>query len=407
MSSQKSMVDHIGYVFGNGIESFEPPDVLPTESNAIRLYMYTFDKICAQKPQGKYQKKEASKQAIKEVTNALIAIWNSLDLPTSSEMTVYSKIKRLIDRTEKIKKRSPRDRNRDDIIQKELEKFEKVCDLTKGEKKSPLKIAKPKSDHFKIDEGLIRSNRKRKAPTRDPDFVHPDQKNDLKNVDIGDDSDVDDGLKNVDFSNSDDDRTYKPYSDDEDGSKESKKAKPDPICELCNNFRLPSACSKKKDLWKRHLFYDHFKQKFEKDHGYRFIRDTKIPYHTPYNCPFEGCNSKSTQRQLWLRRRAIKIHFAFSHGIVQNYYQEALIEREKENYKLLHSDITEPSFEDSYMKFLHEKENHDESKDNMVSIEIFNFNENILYLSLAFFKILGQENSRRNSRERNKLRKRK
>ena len=92
---------------------------------------------------------------------------------------------------------------------------------------------------------------------------------------------------------------------------------------------------------------------------------------------------------------------------MEKYYQEALIEREKENYKLLHSDIPEPSFEDSYMKFLHEKETPDESKDNMVSIEIFNFNENILYLSLAFFKILGQENSRRNSRERNKLRKRK
>ena len=388
MSGQKSMVDHIGYVFGNGIESFEPPDVLPTESNVIRLYMYTFDKIYAQKPQGVYHKKEASKQAIKEVTNALIAIWNSLDLPTSSEMTVYSKIKRLIERTEKIKKRSPRDRNRDDIIQKELEKFEKVCDITKGEKKSPLKIAKPESDHFKIDEGLIRSNRKRKAPTRDPDFVHPNKissKIRWKIVDIGDDSDVDDGLKNVDFSNSDDDRTYKPYSDDEDGSKESKKAKPDPICELCNNFRLPSACSKKKDLWKRHLFYDHFKQKFEKDHGYRFIRDTKIPYHTPYNCPFEGCNSKSTQRQLWLRRRAIKFHFAFSHGIVEKYYQEALIEREKENYKLLHSDIPEPSFEESYMKFLHEKETPDESKDNKVSIEIFNLNENIVFIISHFF----------------------
>ena len=244
MSSQKSMVDHIGYVFGNGIESFEPPDVLPTESNVIRLYMYTFDKIYAQKPQGVYHKKEASKQAIKEVTNALIAIWNSLDLPTSSEKTVYSKIKRLIERTEKIKKRSPRDRNRDDIIQKELEKFEKVCDITKGEKKSPLKIAKPESDHFKIDEGLIRSNRKRKAPTRDPDFVHPNKissKIRWKIVDIGDDSDVDDGLKNVDFSNSDDDRTYKPYSDDEDGGVESRKEKPDPICELCNDFKLPTA----------------------------------------------------------------------------------------------------------------------------------------------------------------------
>ena len=244
MSGQKSMVDHIGYVFGNGIESFEPPDVLPTESNVIRLYMYTFDKIYAQKPQGVYHKKEASKQAIKEVTNALIAIWNSLDLPTSSEKTVYSKIKRLIDRTEKIKKRSPRDRNRDDIIQKELEKFEGVCDISETVKKSPLKIAKPESDHFKIDEGLIRSNRKRKAPTRDPDFVHPNKissKIRWKIVDIGDDSDVDDGLKNVDFSNSDDDRTYKPYSDDEDGGVESRKEKPDPICELCNNFKLPTA----------------------------------------------------------------------------------------------------------------------------------------------------------------------
>ena len=69
MSSQKSMVDHIGYVFGNGIESFEPPDVLPTEFNVVRLYMYTFDKIYAEKPQGSYHTKQSSSQAIIQPSN--------------------------------------------------------------------------------------------------------------------------------------------------------------------------------------------------------------------------------------------------------------------------------------------------------------------------------------------------
>ena len=252
----KTMVDRIGYVFGNSIESFEPPDVLPTKFNVVRLYMYTFDKICSEKLISKNHTKQASTQAIKEVSDALIAIWNSLDLPIRSDKDVYNVVRSIVDKTKKLK-HEPRGRNRDDIIQTILKKFEGVCDISEGVKKSPPKITKPESDHFKIDDGLIRSNRKRKAPSRDPDFWHhPDKKNDLKNVDISD-SDVDDGLKNVDFSDSDDDRTYKPNSDDEDGSYESKKEKPDPICELCNNFRLPTAKNskesqpgRKKDLWK-------------------------------------------------------------------------------------------------------------------------------------------------------------
>ena len=128
-------------------------------------------------------------------------------------------------------------------------------------------------------------------------------------------SDMDESNFLLDFENSEITSTSKVHESGEETNKDTSVKKASEMsCALCDYKIMSSKFYFRKMYLNRHLYYKHFMETFDKEHGH------KMPANPPYRCPFENCEFQCKSP----KRGQLRLHYMTVHKIMENYYREEI-----------------------------------------------------------------------------------